>query len=287
MASHKLAVIVIHGMGSQHKPQGQPASTTPTFSKGLKRRVSNRVGADMSHVIWHEVVWAQILQGRQKDYLKKINRSLGYDKLREFVVCNLSDAASYRPTPDDGDKIYEAIHEKIKNVMGVAKHQVGPDGPVLILAHSLGGHIMSNYIYDMQGHMRPGGGLPVHQTDVENMKTVAGFVTFGCNIPIFLFAYPESDIFPIMAPNGALPAALQFPTWWYNYYDKHDVLGFPLGKSAPRYKQLSDSGALKDKPINAGKIFTSWNPFSHNGYWTDRDLYAPVADRIKEILALT
>ncbi len=284
MPSHKLAVVVIHGMGSQHNPQGQPPSTTPTFSKGLKRRVSNRVGADMDDVIWHEVVWAQILQGRQKEYLRKVNRSLGYDKLREFVVCNLSDAASYRPTPDDGDKIYEAIHKKIENVMGVVKHQVGPQGPVLVLAHSLGGHIMSNYIYDMQRHLRQGGS-PVHPTDVENMKTVAGIMTFGCNIPIFLFAYPENEIFPIMAPNSALAPALQFSTWWRNYYDKHDVLGFPLGKSAPSYAQLAQSGALKDKAINAGKIFTSWNPLSHNGYWTDRDLYEPVADRIKEILA--
>ncbi|WP_319547083.1 hypothetical protein [Ruegeria conchae] len=284
MPSHKMAVIAIHGMGSQYRPQGQPASTTPTFSKGLKRRVANRIGADMSHVIWHEVVWAQILQGRQKDYLRKINRSLGYDKLREFVVCNLSDAASYRPTPDDGDKIYDAIHKKIENVMGVVKHQVGHDGPVLILAHSLGGHIMSNYVYDMQRHLRQGGS-PVHPTHVENMKTVAGIVTFGCNIPIFLFAYPENEIFPIMAPNRELPPALRFTTWWHNYYDRHDVLGFPLGKSAPSYAQLAQSRALKDKPINAGKIFTSWNPFSHNGYWTDRDLYEPVAERIKDILA--
>lgn len=284
MATHKLAVVAIHGMGSQYKPQGQPASTTPTFSKGLKQRVARRVGADMSDVIWHEVVWAQVLQGRQKDYLKKINRSLGYDKLREFVVCNLSDAASYRPTPDDNDKIYDAIHQKVENVMGVVRHQVGPDGPVLILAHSLGGHIMSNYIYDMQRHLRQGG-TPVHQTNVENMKTVAGIVTFGCNIPIFLFAYPENEIFPIMAPNRELPPALRFRTWWYNYYDRHDVLGFPLGKSAPSYAQLEQDRALRDKPINAGKIFTSWNPLSHNGYWKDRDLYEPVADKIKEILA--
>lgn len=283
MSSHKLAVVVIHGMGSQYRSEDPPASTTPTFSKGLKRKVARRVGAEMDDVIWHEVVWAQVFQERQKNYLKKINRSLGYDKLRQFVVYNLSDAASYRPSEDDKDVIYEKIHEKIKNVMGVVKFQVGESGPVLIIAHSLGGHIMSNYIYDMQRHLRTNED-PIYDTDVENMKTVAGFITFGCNIPIFLFGYPEGDIYPIKAPNQALPGDLQFPTWWYNYYDRHDVLGYPLGKYFPRYVELKDNGALKDKAINAGKIFTSWNPLSHNGYWTDRDFYEPVADRIKEIL---
>lgn len=284
MTDRKMAVVAIHGMGSQHNPKNQPPSTTPTFSKGLRDKVARLLGSDMDKVLWQEVVWAQILQGRQKGYLSKINRSLGYDKLREFVVCNLSDAASYRPTPDGGDKIYKAIHEKIELVVRLVRHQIGDRAPVLIVAHSLGGHIMSNYIYDLQAHLR-NGGTPVHQAPVENMQTVAGFVTFGCNIPIFLFGYPEDEIFPIMAPNQELPSALQFRTWWYNYYDKHDVLGFPLGKGPPRYEQLARDKALLDKPINAGKIFTSWNPFSHGGYWKDRDLYEPVTDRIREILA--
>ncbi len=284
MSNFKMAVVAIHGMGSQHNPQNQPPSSTPTFSKDLRKKVAREVGSDMDKVNWQEVVWAQILQGRQKGYLRKINRSLGYDKLREFVVCNLSDAASYRPTPDGGDKIYAAIHEKIELVMRVIRHQIGDHAPILIVAHSLGGHIMSNYIYDKQRHLRHGG-PPTEPTPVENMQTVAGIVTFGCNIPIFLFAYPENEIYPIMAPNRDLPPALRFRTWWYNYYDRHDVLGFPLGKSAPSYEQLARDRALRDKPINAGKIFTSWNPFSHNGYWKDRDLYEPVADRIKDILA--
>lgn len=283
MPNYKMAVVAIHGMGSQYK-QPQPPSSVPTFSRDLRTRVARLVGQDMDKVAWQEVVWAQILQGRQKEYLRKIKRSTGYDQLREFVVCNLSDAASYRPTPDDSDKIYDEIHKKVELVMRIIRFQIGERTPVLILAHSLGGHIMSNYIYDMQGHLRHGGS-PVHSSAVENMETVAGLITFGCNIPIFLFAYEEQDIRPILPPNQELPSELRFPTWWHNYYDKHDVLGFPLGKIAPSYEQLVQSKAIKDLPINAGKIFTSWNPLSHNGYWKDRDLYEPVANRIKKILA--
>ncbi len=284
MSNKKMAVIAIHGMGSQASKGQQPPPTEPTFSKDLKKRVAKRVGADMDKVEWQEVVWAPILQKRQMEYLSKIKRSLGYDRLREFVVCNLSDAASYRTTPDDSDRTYSAIHKKIETVVKGVKDEVGPNAPVLILAHSLGGHIMSNYIYDMQSHLR-NGGAPKHQTSLENMQTVAGIVTFGCNIPIFLFAYPEEKIQPIKAPNRDLTPNLQFRTWWHNFYDKHDVLGFPLGKSAPSYEKLKKDKELKDIAINAGKIFASWNPLSHNGYWKDRDLYEPVANRIKKILA--
>ena len=283
MPNYKMAVVVIHGMGSQYR-KPHPPSSVPSFSKDLHRRVARRVGADMNKVAWHEVVWAQILQGRQKEYLRKIKRSTGYDQLREFVVCNLSDAASYRQTPDASDKTYDEIHQKVELVMQVLRHQISDRAPVLILAHSLGGHIMSNYIYDAQRYLRSGG-PPKHATPIENMETVAGLITFGCNIPIFLFAYPEAGIFPIQPPNRALPAALRFRTWWHNYFDKHDVLGFPLGKIAPSYAQLVQSKAIRDLPINAGKIFTSWNPLSHNGYWKDRDLYEPVAARIQKVLA--
>lgn len=283
MPDYKMAVVAIHGMGSQYKDP-HPPSNVPTFSKGLHRHVKRRLGADMDKVAWQEVVWAQILQPQQKEYLKKINRSLGYDKLREFVVCNLSDAASYRQTPDGQDEVYNQIHQKIADVMRIVRWQIGENTPVLILAHSLGGHIMSNYIYDMQAPMRHNGPL-VHGYPVDDMQTVAGFVTFGCNIPIFLFAYPKDEIRPIKAPNSALPANLQFPNWWHNFYDKHDVLGFPLGKSSDHYEALVQSGALVDESINAGKIFTSWNPLSHNAYWTDKDLYIPVSEKIKTILA--
>ncbi|WP_170580287.1 hypothetical protein [Ruegeria arenilitoris] len=282
MSNYKMAVVAIHGMGSQSVGPNQPSSV-PTFSSDLYDRVGRQLGQDMSKVAWHEVIWAQILQGRQMDYLNSISPYTGYDRTRRFVVCNLSDAASYRPTPDGSDKTYAAIHERVAQVIRIVRFQIGERAPILIVAHSLGGHIVSNYIYDLQRHLRHGG-LPQHGVPVEDMQTVVGMVTFGCNIPIFLFAYPEQDITPIQRPNQELPLTLQFHNWWQNYYDKHDVLGFPLGPIAPSYGQLVGTGEITDQAIRVGNIFTGWNPFSHNGYWKARSLYEPVADRIRQIL---
>ncbi len=282
MSNFKMAVVVIHGMGSQFSGTPQPSSAL-TFSRNLYRRVSNFVGQRMNKVAWREVVWAHVLQPRQKKYLRKIKRRTGYDDVRGFVVRNLSDAASYRKTPDGSDVTYESIHAEIDRVMEDVRTQVGNQAPVLILAHSLGGHIMSNYIYDLQRHLQTTG-QNLHGTPVRNMQTVAGIMTFGCNIPIFLFAYPPNLIKPISPPNSHIPPAMKFNTWWYNFFDKHDVLGYPLRDCAPAYDLLVASRDIRDVSINSGSIFTSWNPLSHNGYWKDPDFYEPVGKMIKNIL---
>jgi len=78
------------------------------------------------------------------------------------------------------------------------------------------------------------------------METLAGCITFGCNIPFFVFAYAKKDIKPI---NQA-------------------------------YNKVID----RDIPINVGGILTSWNPMSHQKYWTDNDFTKPVARFIKTLL---
>ena len=52
-----------------------------------------------------------------KAYLKLIKRSTDFDKLRRFVMCNLSDAASYRKTGRRNGGTYNAIHREIDEVV--------------------------------------------------------------------------------------------------------------------------------------------------------------------------
>ena len=108
MSHFKMAVVIIHGMGSQFTGTPLPSSAV-TFSRELHKRVGRFVGPDLNRVAWREIVWAHVLQPRQNRYLRKIKRRTGYDDVREFVVHNLSDAASYRKTQDGSDKTYEAL----------------------------------------------------------------------------------------------------------------------------------------------------------------------------------
>ncbi|MDE0348067.1 MAG: hypothetical protein OXI66_20155 [Boseongicola sp.] len=149
MARKSVGVLVIHGMGSQGRRKPKD-SARPTFSKEMHRRVKRELGKKMDRVVWREVFFAHVLQDRQEAYLKSIKRRTDFDKLRRFVMCNLSDAASYRKTGRRNGGTYSAIHREIDEVVKDLAKDLGPDAPIVIIAHSLGGHIMSNYIYDQQ-----------------------------------------------------------------------------------------------------------------------------------------
>jgi hypothetical protein len=60
---------------------------------------------------------------------------------------------------------------------------------------------------------------------------------------------------------------------WWNYYDKDDVLGYPLKPISPSYDAVVD----EDIEINVGGFATSFTPKSHTEYWTDNDFTEPVA----------
>lgn len=281
-----VAVLAVHGVGSQGAKT--PANTsTLTFSKSLANLVAAEIGKTKfkNHVAWHEGFWADILQNRQGRYLHLIKRRTRGDQMRGFLARNISDAATYRLiSTDPKADTYQRIHERIERALDDfnSDPDVDKDARLIILAHSLGGHIMSNYLYDMQ--KKPV--MPL--TDFRNARTTMAFVTFGCNIPLFTFAYDPADVMPIRRPGTALATPkyrkYYLKTWWRNYYDKDDILGYPLRDIGPGYKELEAKKELKDIPINAGGLFTSWNPMSHNAYWKDADFYRPVARLINKAI---
>ncbi|MDE0521846.1 MAG: hypothetical protein OXH79_07820 [Boseongicola sp.] len=280
MAQKSIGALLIHGMGSQGRTKPR-YSSKPTYSKELHRLVKRELGEKMDRVAWREVFFAHVLQKRQEAYLRSIKGRTDFDNLRRFVMCSLSDAASYRKTSGSDDSTYEAIHREVKKVARALEKDLTPEAPIVIIAHSLGGHIMSNYIYDQQ---KPRPGAKRNASPLSEMRTVAGLITLGCNIPVFTFAYPEDEVVPIMPPNGELDERLRFKTWWYNAYDRDDVLGYPLKDIGPKYAAIAKAGGIRDVQVNAGGWWTSWNPASHNAYWKDSDICELVSGFLAGVL---
>lgn len=295
----KLGVLVIHGMGSQ-QDFDVGASDKRTYSRRLYNGLKELVGpARMrEEVSWREVHWAGVLQGNQRTYLDEIKSETAVGRPRRFVMQSLSDAASYRFTGRSGDTTYEDIHGKVAQVLEQLEGDLSPDAPIMVFAHSLGGHIMSNYIYDLQDRPatagRPAKAPAFHATrddqplampssNLQRMKTVVKFVTFGCNIPVFVMGYPGDEVLPILAPHDALPPALQKPTWWHNYFDREDILGFPLAEIGAAYGALEGNG-LEDLKISAGWGLASLTWASHNNYWHAASMHNRVAPFISEAL---
>ncbi|MDC2889689.1 hypothetical protein [Psychrosphaera algicola] len=133
---------------------------------------------------------------------------------------------------------------------------------------------MSNYLWDKQHHPDPAA------SPFQNGKTLAGMFTLGCNIPLFSFA--ESDPQPIAFPGNVLSSTLKQNARWFNYFDKDDVLGYPIKVINEAYNKVVD----EDIEVDIGGLLRSWNPFSHDVYWSDKDIINPVANYLSTTLKI-
>jgi len=253
-----LGVLVIHGMGTQKRNYA---------SKMIAELTSRLSQNEQTRVAWESVYWANVLSNRQAQYLNDAKRGkLDFVWARRFVVNALSDAVAYRYVPSSSNPsgtTYDKIHGRVRTALKRLNKSLNEEAGLVVLAHSLGGHIISNYIWDAQKKNSQSDSAPF-----EDAGTLRRFITFGCNIPLFTFAL--DPVVPITLPSGAK---------WLNYYDRDDILGYPLQPINDKYKRV-----CKDIEINVGGFFTSWNFASHNKYWTDNDFTKPVAEEIEGLL---
>lgn len=275
----KLGVLIIHGVGSQGDNFAEP------LMKALEGKISN-----YNEMCWESIWWAPALSKREKDLLDKLFpietrphcielRKYLIFALRVFVVSYMGDATAYRYVENSASQTndtYKNIHKIVHDTIVKLRDNLGnADKPVIVLAHSLGSVIMSDYIWDRQNWdpQAEGGPDPYAKNQFESMETLAGFITFGSPIPLFTLAYDlvESIKFPPRGLQDNLPVKLK----WLNFYDEDDVLGWPLKHLSTSY----ENAVTDDFPINIGLT-----PLCHHGYWTNDNFTEPVAQYISEIL---
>ena len=280
--ARKIGVAVIHGIGDQ-KPPVHPGQRG--FSDDLYDRLRRSLGAGgMADVAWKEVYWSDVFQPRQQAYLDRMYGGGArefFPVARRFVLYNLADASGYLDTalrdPNDMNNAYRQVQSKVAAALADLETRVVPGAPLLVLAHSMGGQIMTNYFYDTWADGQ--GGRPLSRnhiavSDFQACQTLRGFVTFGCNIPVFVLSLGDANIQEVQNPG---PPTEPGTPWWTNFYDKSDVLGFPLKEVSTSYRRMVAEGKLRDIEVNAGGLFASWNPWSHNGYWRHRAVVDTVA----------
>lgn len=232
----KVAVVVIHGIGSQKD----------TFADATINEINDWVadkGYNSNEIAWKSVYWANILEPRQIKFMDDIvsnrDNDIDFIKLRRFIMSAIGDAAAYQNIKGVGNSTYTQIHQRVKaDIKDLYDNPLGQQPcPLIIMAHSLGGHIMSNHIWDIQRDNFP------EPSDFENMKHVAGMITFGCNISLFALAHPNLE--PFKFPGESLSDAGKVRAKWLNFYDPDDVLGYPLRQINNQYQFIGD------KHINA------------------------------------
>ncbi|MES2759093.1 MAG: hypothetical protein V4693_17105 [Pseudomonadota bacterium] len=283
-----VVLITVHGMGE----------TAPDYAADLARRLRARIGARFERQVDLRAVYYQdILQPNEQEVWRRVtgNSHVRYDQLRKFLLFGFGDAAGLENRKEDSGSVYELAQIEIAKNLLDAYVANGADTPVVLLAHSLGCQVLSSYIYDAQ---KARSGVPVAAgvwKDIDHWsrtlmgraltepekaflacETCLGWITTGCNIPIFVAAHKEMTIIPISAPRPSFK--------WINIYDPDDVLGWPLQPLSEGYRLL-----VEDRAINAGKgvinwIVKSWNPMSHASYWQDEEVLAPLASMLDQLM---
>lgn len=283
----EVALITVHGMGE----------TPPTYADGLMDRLRGQLGAIAGKVVMRSVYYQKILQDNQYTVWDRTQQrsDVRYADLRKFVLFGFGDAAGLENRKEIPGSVYELAQGEIARTL-LSAHAIRPSMPVVFVAQSLGGQVLSSYIYDAQ---KAAAGRPVGAGIWRNIDawasntlgrsltasektflaagTCAGLVTTGCNIPIFVAAHKEMHIIPIAPPTSLFK--------WINFYDPDDILGWPLQPLSESYRALVEDRAINASGGVANLLLRSWNPLAHNSYWDDDTVIAAIAAMLRRLAA--
>lgn len=272
----KIAVVIIHGMGSQQVGYAEKTveKIKQAFAKKMSHTVKNMEDLEDQLVI-ESILWAPIFEEKETElYIDTVvENHLHLKKARRFVISYLGDAIAYQPV-ETVMQNYEKIHEKIGEDLHDLARRVGGEAPLCVISHSLGAVIASNYFYDLQYRLKEIECVVNELSPLERGDTLTLFYTLGTTLPLWSLRY-DDFIRPINIPSHNLQH--YYPTLqgeWVNFYNPNDVLGFPL-------KTVNKNYALavtKDREVKVGNVFTKWNPLSHMHYLTDKLVIDPIVE---------
>ena len=256
----KIVILTIPGIGSKK------AGYSEDFKEDVLRFTNNTVRKNLQFIETLPFKETGVDQ-HQKDLfyrLKAKNNLGGILSLRKIVIEAFGDAVTFERNADAPDSNYRKIHSYLRTQFEQANALLNPGDIFVILAASMGVQVLSTYIWDAdkgRGIFGDGNTAKPNQ-NLENLDYLA---TIGCNIPLFVSGSPEKEIVAFKKRNDHFT--------WDNFYDKDDVLGWPL-------KQLSDSyGTLvEDHEINTG-IYVG----AHVKYWDDNDFTMPFSEKLNQL----
>lgn len=277
----EIAVLTLHGMGRQ----------SPEYACDLLKELEDRLGENFGKISFIPAYYQDILQDNEDTVWRNLNAKVRWNDLREFVLFGFGDAAGLENGKEQKDSVYKQAQIRIAQAL-LKAHQETENGPAIFIAHSLGCHVLSCYLWDARNAENSLGiwpkvqnyaaeitenGPPLSDEQITYLKgdNLQSLFTTGCNIPIFVAAHARKDILPFTLPDDCE---------WHNYYDPDDVLGWPLVPLSDEYKI-----AVKDHKINAGGnlfdwILKSWNPMSHELYWGDDDVLDHLESEIRKLI---
>ena len=156
MVRKKVAVITLHGMGR----------TKENYHAELQSELEKRLGKLWSEVHFGSVYYQDILQKNEDEVWKRVRERLGawnpWRGLRKFILFGFADAAGLEAHKGRLGSVYREAQIRIARKLWEAGEalDLGAEGPpVCVIAHSLGGQVLSNYLWDAQEHLERAGAV--------------------------------------------------------------------------------------------------------------------------------
>jgi hypothetical protein len=264
--STKVAFAAIHGMGAQD------AHFADDFLKRVRAEVV-KLGVSDRGLFVEPVYWGDIFQREEDTLWQRMADAhrLDWAWMRKFVMGVLADAVAYRrPNAGQYDQ-YQAIHQRVHEHLAELSARAGATTPLVVAAHSLGSVIFSDHVWDEQKRRGPG------RDALTRCETLAGIITFGSNIPLFTLGLEQITAIAFPPPKLAKP--LKSVAQWNNYFDRDDVLGYPLREISPSFA----AAVHADFELSVGGFLEQWNPASHTAYWDDDAFIGLVAKQIADV----
>lgn len=274
----KIAVTIIHGVGRQKDNYAEKVAglIQQMFSDKVKT-----IGYGSTSALEIEpVYWAEVFEAGEDELFKSlvIDKGLNFKLLRRFIIHYMADAIAYQPVVS-AEHNYNLVHKRVAESLRILAQKAGSNAPLCVISHSLGSVIASNFFYDFQQNQENVRFSLNELTPIEKGDTLSLFYSIGTTLPLWSLRYNHFNS-PINIPSPNIEVYYPGLTGeWLNFYDKDDLLGFPLKEVSPEYKRA----VTEDREINAGGIFNSWNPLSHTAYLTDKKVLNPIVDGLVRV----
>jgi hypothetical protein len=305
-----VAIVCVHGINM----------SDPNYFEPLEQGVFEALpSSHWRHVTFRSVFWANVVRGRQKDYIKNALSCSAFrdTSLRRLVIQGLGDAAAYQKTKGIKDSAYYEIQSQISWTLDWLDSKAYPDRLLVLVGHSLGCHIISSYMWDMNklklmaderlanehADVRDMAGMlrSAETTPFRKFDTLAGLVTLGANMPLFTFNFGPSNVYPITHrvneemqpafPGRALGPRVRERARWLNFYSRNDPLGYPLKPLNPFYDaeaRLPDiavrSEGLARSMLLRGRLCALNALPAHSGYCRNAKVIKMTARLIQDLV---
>ncbi|WP_372663235.1 chemotaxis protein [Cohnella sp.] len=276
----KIAVGFVHGIGKNH----------PDFYRGMAAALEGRLAevCPDGELVSEGVYWADITDNLEKKLQEKLAPyNLRWDNIidaRGFMINFVGDAIAYQPLPKECDPeqnkyIYADIHERFAQTLQSLAQQAGPEAPLCLISHSLGTIITSNYLYDLQNDKSPPciqGIIDKGNTPLERGETFTHLYTMGS--PIALWTLRCNDFGePISVPAPNLRG--QEIGEWVNFYDKDDVIAYPIKNLSEKYAEV----VKEDIEVRNPGLLSGTPLGSHGGYYRSDEVIERIVQSLAEM----